>query len=378
MFKNISAVSALVLFILLHAWLAVAANQKLLEDITFEPLSENEERITFKLNGTYIPKIFAIKGEKPRVVFDFPDTKPARVLNNIINTNGKFIKRIRIGIHEEPHPKTRVVFDLLPDKKIDFKQDFDRKKNALIITVHDAGTEPVSIPSAREEKKTVPPEKTAAPPEPETKSTPPEDQPQTVPEKEKTPKVTPSPLPAPVPVVTQPAKPVAPEQQQPEVQQQPEAKQSEPQPVAQKPVKQASVPAKTAITGIPAGPPLLSSVTFDDSTNRGEMVLFKLNKFHPPVVSGVEEGLPRVICDFKGTAAADDLPSTIKTDGQYVHTIRISREKTPQKVRVVLDLAPSNSYDLQQVFFKDDNLFVIIVNTLNNAPPAEELEKPLK
>ena len=31
---------------------------------------------------------------------------------------------------------------------------------------------------------------------------------------------------------------------------------------------------------------------------------------------------------------------------------------------MVIDLEPNHSYDLQQVFFKDDNLFVIIVNTI--------------
>lgn len=36
----------------------------------------------------------------------------------------------------------------------------------------------------------------------------------------------------------------------------------------------------------------------------------------------------------------------------------------PEKVRVVLDLAANRDYDLQQVFFRKDNLFVLIVNEL--------------
>ncbi len=372
MFKNIATASILVLFILLTAVLAAAAEQRLLEDIQFEAPSDMEERITFKLNGAYIPKIFAIKGEKPRVVFDFPDTGTARLLNNIINTNGKFIKRIRVGIHNEPSPKTRVVFDLLPDKEVDFKQDFDMQKNALIITVYHAGAEPESITKQSkedEEGKAAEPEK----PVQETKPTPaptvapeptvPAAQ-QQPPEEQQTPVAEPA-----APIQPVPMEVAAPDQPQTE------AKQSEEvQPVEQQELQPPAPAAETAI----ASPTVLSSVTFDNSTNRGEMVLFKLNEFHSPIVFGVEEGLPRVVCDFKNTKAGDDVPTTIKTDGKYVHTIRIGREKEPQKVRVVLDLAPSNSYDLQQVFFKDDNLFVIIINPLHNAPAAEELVQPLQ
>lgn len=94
------------------------------------------------------------------------------------------------------------------------------------------------------------------------------------------------------------------------------------------------------------------------------MVLFKLNGFHPPAVHGVEEGIPRVICDFNNTKLVDGTKNLIKTDGKFVRAIRTSKTKKPQKVRVVIDLEPNRNYDLQQVFFKEDNLFVLIVNTV--------------
>ena len=419
MFKNITAAFTLVLFILLHTWHAVAAEQKLLEDITFETPPGNEERITFKLNGVYIPKIFAIKGEKPRVVFDFPDINPARVLKNTINTNGKLVKRIRMGVHYEPIPKTRVVFDLLPDKVVDFKHDFDPKKNALIISVFQVGEVADSKPEAREEKKdvalenleqaekTVPAQKpeitktlsaqkpgTTEPKETRTITSPPsapvlpaaqiskeEVAPATKPEtalaspapklptvkQEETP-IIPLTHSAPALPVTQPSwEEVAPAPQKPEK-----------QAAAQQEEKQTPVNAEASETDKTTSPTVINSITFDNSSERGEMVLFKLNKFQPPTVVGVEEGLPKVVCDFKGAEAADDVPNIIKTDGKYVHTIRISKENTPKKVRVFLDLTSSKNYDLQQVFFKDDNLFVIIINTRSNMLSTGELKKPFK
>jgi len=375
MFKNITTAAILLQILLFHTWLAVATDQRLLEDIKFEISSPQEERITFQLNGAYIPKMFAIKGERPRVVFDFPDTRTARVLKNTINTNGKFIKRIRIGIHNQPDPKTRVVFDLMPDKEIDFKQDFDQQKNTLIITVFHSGAEPENTPALRAHKKTAPADQ---------------------------PEATASPVAAAEDAhatgLTAPQHPAREEETHPDAQPQPPAgpirlppftqhsaaQPSEPEPIAPpKPSthqekKAAPVPQEAAHVDKPASLTVLSSITFDDSTNRGEMILFKLNRFYSPIVFGVEEGRPRVVWDFKETVAADDIPTVIKADGKYVQTIRIGQEKTPQKVRVVLDLAPTNSYDLQQVFFKDDNLFVIIINSLHNTAPTQEPEKALQ
>ena len=110
--------------------------------------------------------------------------------------------------------------------------------------------------------------------------------------------------------------------------------------------------------------PLLESIKFDGTSPKGEMIKFKLNGFYPPVVHGVVEGIPRVICDFNNTQLADSAKNIVRIDGKHIKVIRTTRTKKPEKVRVVLDLEPNRSYDLQQVFFKEDNLFVIIVNTV--------------
>jgi hypothetical protein len=112
---------------------------------------------------------------------------------------------------------------------------------------------------------------------------------------------------------------------------------------------------------------VLSSVTFDKNSNRGEMVMFRLNRFHPPVVFGLEEKKPRVVCDFQQTTAGDRLPDRVAADGKYVQGITLTKEEDEQKIRVVLDLAPDHSYDLQQVFFKNENLFVLIINPLSDS-----------
>ncbi|HER62973.1 MAG TPA: AMIN domain-containing protein, partial [Desulfobacteraceae bacterium] len=112
--------------------------------------------------------------------------------------------------------------------------------------------------------------------------------------------------------------------------------------------------------------PVLHSIEFDPKSNRGEMISFKLNGFHPPVVFGIEEDIPRIVCFFKNATAGSELKDMSTADGRYVKNIKIGRYENPNNIRVVLELAPGNNYDLQQVFFKDDKIFMMIINKAGN------------
>ena len=108
---------------------------------------------------------------------------------------------------------------------------------------------------------------------------------------------------------------------------------------------------------------LLFDVAFENTSNKGEMVLFKLNGFYPPTVSGKEEGTPLVICDFAGTRLGNTVLKDQVIHGEYVERVSIQQLEDSDLIRVTLELIPSKNYDLQQVFFKEDNLFVIIINS---------------
>jgi hypothetical protein len=309
MLKVISAAALALLFIFLHSLPAAAARQ-LLQDIRFESISQNEERIIFHLTGSEMPKFFPIREGTPRLVFDFSDTGVGKRIRNSVDINGKLVERVRVGLHES---KTRVVLDLVEGRHVQTIQEPDRDHHLLTVIVHDAGIKP-------------------------------------------------SPRPAP-PAVSSGKPPAEEKQVQPPVRQ-PAVKTEPPPPAPQQ--------EKTARSSRPAASfnsssTVLSTVLFDKNSNRGEMVMFRLNKFHPPVVFGLEENKPRVVCDFQDTVAGERLTETVQADGKFVRSIRIDSNAAEQKIRVVLDLMPNKSYDLQQVFFKNDNLFVLIINTLGGS-----------
>nr|WP_321466869.1 AMIN domain-containing protein [uncultured Desulfobulbus sp.] len=400
-----------VLILLLTLGLTFAKDSPRLEQIKHSVLSPGSEQITLQLNGSYSPKIFTLKGQSPRIVLDFTGMSQGRGVNNQLKVNGTWIQGIRVGVHGGDTPKTRVVFDMKTLKGVTYSQQYDAKTSTLRLTF--TGPEKgaavpktaVKAPSEIPEKKTV-----EAKPQPAPK-TPPKPAPQpaaaeaaaapqgirSAPQAGEATKAV-EPKPAKTEAKTEakpePQKPAeqaaaetvkpakddkkaqekleppknAPQAEKPTVSQ-PAEKPAETQQEAVSPRKEPAAatepsPEPEIVAAPVSKDPVLESVKFDASSPKGEMVMFKLNGFYPPSVHGVEEGIPRVFCDFNNTTLTDKSKKRIRTEGKFVKAIRISTTKKPEKVRVVIDLEPNRSYDLQQVFFKDDNLFVIIVNTI--------------
>lgn len=130
---------------------SITASEPLLKEIQFVKTSANEEKVIFLLNGFYSPEIFALKGEKPRVVCDFINLRLENTVKRQIDTNGDFIQCIRVGIHPSASSKVRVVLDLVPYQSYDIQQIFFRKDNTFVLIVHltQAETEKTRVPPAR-------------------------------------------------------------------------------------------------------------------------------------------------------------------------------------------------------------------------------------
>ncbi len=322
------------------------AAEAVIESISYEKDDENREKIVFKLNGAHIPKVFKIQGERPRVVFDFIDTRYSDLINRITDTQGTLIKGVRIGIHDDP-PKTRVVVDLRAEEEYQFEQDFLIEDNILSITFYPRDTTEVS-PLPEPDPATALSGEAAAP------------------------SVTPEPPPE--PRIRQPEAETPPagagDQVPPVV-----AEQEPRQPAASAESPPPTDDLAALLPGVEQQPeksvdPILRDVSFDNTSSDSEMVLFKLNDFYPPIVFGIEKGNPRVVCDFLDTELGSGVRSVLETNGDYVARIRVARHNDPDKVRVVLDLVANRNYDLQQVFFKEENLFVIVIDEFEDEPAA--------
>ncbi len=358
---------------------ALADNQPetgmFLEEISYGPATDDSQVLFFKLNSVLIPKIFKIKGEKPRLVIDFFDTALSPSVKKIGAAEGRLIEGIRFGIHNDP-PKTRVVVDLGTDRTYEFEVKPGGQEEPLAVTLFFE-----EVPTASTElsqKSEIVAEEVAKPlAKPLQVKESVQQELDTPPAGEKTSESS--------------QEIVAETIVQPSADSKTEATKSEgaaevsaAEPPAEQKAKSETLPAEERVNKIianikepkpiaAAAEPILLDVSYESTANDSEMVLFKLNDFYPPIVFGIEKGNPRVVCDFLDTLLAVDIPPVIQTNGIFVKKIRTARHPSPEKVRVVLDLVPNKNYDLQQVFFKEDNLFVIIISEFE-----KESVNPLK
>lgn len=334
--KILPTITTCLFLLLLFAYSLTAATSAgpVLQSLNHTTLSAEVEKVTLQLNGSHSPKTFTLNGETPRIVLDFPDMVQAGTVANTTHTDGTMVHRIRVGMHTGDAPKTRVVLDMATLEGVSYTPQLDEQTQVLTILI----TGSTAMLEAENKQTT-----SVLRPDPRNRKTPaPEKKAQRLSSAQQVP-APPPPLTDPKTIPAEPSLPAASEQ----------------------PAETNTVP----VTASEAIKPRLDNISFDATAAQGEMVLFKLNGFYPPSVHGVEEGMPRVICDFDAVELADTIGTNIETDGRYVRNIRIGKHSTPERVRVVLDLEPNKSYDLQQIFFREDNLFVMIVNTLEEGQP---------
>ena len=309
----------------------------MLESISFQRDALKEENISFKLDGEHIPKVYMIKGENPRIVLDFVDTRCSASANHTIETNGKLTKKIRVGIHNDQKLMTRVVVDLAPKGEYQFTQHFKARDNTLLLTVFSTKADTASVDKGKKEGK---PQTANAP---EAQKPAPSVQkghsrsPQTFegkPVENGTAKVAEqgepkSPEPEKTAALTSPPNTPGPGSTSP-----PETKAMKPAAKNEKKItagkEQTAAPEKEA-PDTKKPDPLLSAVTFEKNSTKGEMIIFKLNGFFPPKVVGTEKGAPKVICDFLNTRLGDQVKEFIHCKGRFVESVRVTQQKKLKK-----------------------------------------------
>ena len=377
--KRLTAISGCILFCLAAAQAAAQTEQEspVIESISVFAGSSEPEQVVFKLSGSHTPKIFRIEGERPRLVFDFQGIGYPAGVDKIPDVGGKIIAGVRVGMHANPL-KTRVVVDIQKNSPYQYDSVFNVSNNHLVVSFladfpdsggSDAAAESGPRHIGFEQLKVVygsagDPEASAssqaepAEPEPPEQQTEEPDRPVAVITADAAKRiVTPT---RPEAVTEEAPPPAAAAATEPAA-----ATDTPPSPEVAEPIGQEAAPAGTAaIDTAETVDSVLLDVSFEQSINMSETVLFRLNHFSPPLVFGIEKGEPRVVCDFLDTRLGESVPALIETGGDFINRITISAQDDPRKARVELILLPNRHYDLQQLFFKEDNLFVVIVKEL--------------
>lgn len=109
------------------------------------------------------------------------------------------------------------------------------------------------------------------------------------------------------------------------------------------------------------------NIRYDTTAEGKERVIFELSGFYPPETFVLEEGAPKIVCDFLGARASRGLKKRIRVNSKLIRQIRIGiHGGAKRKVRAVLDLVPDKYYDVEQQFYKEENFYVLIVESSGN------------
>lgn len=348
--------TAMTMFFPVMVWGDSGTGRNLIHSIQYIGMEDGSEIVELKLSRKVEPKYLALTGEKPRAVFDFVDTSYSRSGKRLISGGGHYIQRIRVGLHHAPLVKTRVVLDLAKNHTYQIDQRYKESTNSFRISVsvkdgfRKTGIEaPTKTEPKRNDLIETQSEKSTSAIETPAKRTSP---PQITEERSSKPS----------------EKTVVAIAQEDSVEA--EAKGPEETSITKNDTVQNSQQEQSVGFAISEADdrakaiPEIVKVTWESSSKDKEMVLFKLNGFHPPVVFSSEENEIKVVCDFLDGILGPGINTEIDTGGKLILKVRTAKYNNPEKVRVVLDLAEKYNYDLKQVFFREDNLFVIIISNI--------------
>ena len=127
---------------------------------------------------------------------------------------------------------------------------------------------------------------------------------------------------------------------------------------------------------VPAAEFTIESINFEvtDTPEPAETVHIQMDSLHHPVIFGIVNDNPRVVCDFNNAEPSKSIERTIETNARYIKRIRTGFHSTPKTMtRIVLDLIPNRDYTIQQIPSPTDNRFSIVVKVAgeNSASEAE-------
>jgi len=127
---------------------AVGQDGLIVEGVSFQIAKDQTEKVSIKLNGPCVPKIYTMNGDnKPRLVIDLAGAGSAVSVKPVVKVGNTLVKNIRIGVHPEPSAKVRIVLDLHSDRAYTYTKDFLKQENTLNVNLVPAEAAKIAPPA---------------------------------------------------------------------------------------------------------------------------------------------------------------------------------------------------------------------------------------
>lgn len=106
-----------------------------IKSVSMQVVSANRETVAFALDGFNPPETFVLKGDRPRVVCDFLNTRIDDNVGDRVASRGTLIRDIRVAPYGGVAARVRIVLDLKADGHYEIDQTFYKEENTYLVTV---------------------------------------------------------------------------------------------------------------------------------------------------------------------------------------------------------------------------------------------------
>ena len=127
---------------------------------------------------------------------------------------------------------------------------------------------------------------------------------------------------------------------------------------AEAPAEKSILPAKDAQTDTV----VVKNITFRKEANGREKVLIEFNRFNAPRIFGIDGANPRVVVDVDNVSSVKRGLARIPAGGKLVRQIRTALDRKTHAMRIVIDVEPNLSYDVDQTYYKAENIYAVEIS----------------
>jgi hypothetical protein len=110
-------------------------------------------------------------------------------------------------------------------------------------------------------------------------------------------------------------------------------------------------------------PPLmLKNIAFQFEPAGHEKVFIDFNRDVIPKIFSIEGNDPRIVIDIKNVLSVRQGLTRIKVQGKLIRQIRTALDRPSHRLRIVVDLAPTRSYEVEPAYYKAEKMYVLDIS----------------
>ncbi|MBA4397531.1 MAG: hypothetical protein C0394_09145 [Syntrophus sp. (in: bacteria)] len=127
--------------------------------------------------------------------------------------------------------------------------------------------------------------------------------------------------------------------------------------------KTQTAPPSPSAPDSPKEPPLeIKNITVKFEPAGHEKIFIDFSRDVAPELFSIEGKAPRIVIDIKNVSSVRKGLTRIDVPGKLIRQIRSSLDHASRQLRIVVDLSPSISYEVEPIFYKAEKIYMLDIS----------------